>query len=320
MIQIVVLDGYTLNPGDLSWDPLSKLGNVEIYDRTPMEEIVSRASHAEIVLTNKTPITAELLSKLPKLKYIGVLATGYNIVDIEAARQRGIPVTNIPTYGTKSVAQFVFALLLELCSRVQMHSDSVHSGEWTRSQDFCFTKAPLIELADKTMGLIGVGRIGLQTAQIANAFGMKVIAMGSGRKPPVPIDGIEWVDKATLFQEADVLSLHCPLTPETNQIIRAEWLAMMKPSALLINTSRGGLIHETDLADALRAGTIAGAAVDVLSVEPPGQNHPLLQAPNCIVTPHVAWATKEARSRLMNTAVQNIERFLVGDIVNAVNV
>jgi glycerate dehydrogenase len=319
MTSIVVLDGYTLNPGDLSWDELKQLGEVTLYDRTSPEDIPSRAAHAEIVLTNKTPLSGETLAKLPKLRYIGVLATGYNIVDIHAARERGIPVTNVPAYSTQSVAQLVFALLLELCHRVRLHSDAVHSGEWTNSADFSFTKSPLVELADKTLGLIGLGRIGLQTARIAQAFGMRVIAVGSGRSQPEAYEGIEWVDRETLFRTSDVVSLHCPLTPETERMINAQWLRQMKPTAILINTSRGGLIDESALAEALHSGAIAGVALDVLSTEPPGEDNPLLNAPNCIITPHIAWATKEARSRLMDAAVENIRCYLAGQAANVVN-
>jgi glycerate dehydrogenase len=317
--NIVVLDGYTLNPGDLDWGGLEALGNVTVYERTAATELIERAANAEIILTNKTQLTAALLEQLPKLRYIGVLATGYNIVDIEAARERGIPVANIPTYGTHSVAQFVFALLLELCHRVQQHSDAVHEGEWDRSPDFCFTRSPLIELAGKTMGLIGLGRIGGQVARIANAFGMRVVAVGSGRSNPSPVEGVEWVELERLLAEADVISLHCPLTASTEKLINAERLGLMKRSVLLINTSRGALIHEQELADALNNGRIAGAAVDVLSVEPSLPTNPLFSAANILITPHIAWATKEARARLMETAVDNVHNFLSGRPTNVVN-
>jgi glycerate dehydrogenase len=319
MANIVVLDGYTLNPGDLDWGRLEQLGNVTVYDRTAVTDIVERAAHADIVLTNKTQLSAAILEQLPKLKYIGVLATGYNIVDTEAAKQRGIPVTNIPTYGTQSVAQFVFALLLELCHRVQTHSDAVHAGDWNNCPDFCFTRSPLIELSGKTMGLIGLGRIGGQVARIANAFGMRVIAVGSGRSNPTPVEGVEWVELDQLLAESDVISLHCPLTPATEKLINAERLALMKHSAILINTSRGALINEQDLAIALNDRRIAGAAVDVLSVEPPVPSNPLYAAANCLITPHIAWATKEARARLMGTAVDNVQSFLSGHAVHVVN-
>jgi glycerate dehydrogenase len=319
MKRIIVLDGYTLNPGDLSWAELHQLGNVTVYDRTAPEDIVERIVEADIVLTNKTPISVDTIRKLDKLAYIGVLATGYNIVDTAATRERGILVTNVPTYGTPSVAQHVFALLLELCNRVQVHNDAVHAGDWVSSPDFCFVRHPLMELAGKTLGLIGVGRIGQQTARIALAFGMNVIAVGSGKKQPDPLDGVQWVNMSTLFTEADVISLHCPLTPQTDRLIRREWLQYMKRTALLINTSRGGLIQEADLADALNEGLIAGAALDVLAVEPPKADNPLLQARNCIITPHIAWATKEARARLIDTAVDNVRSFLNGNVRNDVN-
>ncbi|WP_159882071.1 D-2-hydroxyacid dehydrogenase [Paenibacillus puerhi] len=318
-MNIVVLDGFTLNPGDLSWDALHTLGSVRVYDRTPEEEIVSRAAGADIVLTNKTPLSRDTLADLPKLQYIGVLATGYNIVDTQAAAERDIVVSNIPSYGTDSVAQYVFALLLELCHRVQRHSDAVHQGEWERSSDFCFTKSPLTELAGKTMGIIGLGRIGWRTARIAQAFGMQVLAAGSGRTPLTSEEGVQRVTLDQLLSRSDVVSLHCPLTPETTRLINAATLGAMKPSAFLINTSRGGLIAEQDLADALRAGTIAGAALDVLSAEPPDADNPLLRAPNCIITPHIAWATLEARRRLMDTAVDNVRCFLQGKPANVVN-
>jgi len=318
-MNIVVLDGYTLNPGDLSWDGLTALGHATIYDRTPPEFIVERAAEADIVLTNKTPMTASTLERLPKLRYIGVLATGYNIVDTDAARLRDIPVTNVPTYGTRSVAQFVFAMLLELCHHIGRHDAAVKAGEWTSSADFCFTKSPLVELSGKTIGLIGLGKIGAQTARIARAMDMRVVAVGSGRRAPAPVEGVEWVGLEELLRQSDIVSLHCPLTPETAGMISKKRLAWMKPSAFLINTSRGPLIVEQDLADALNEGRIAGAALDVLSVEPPRADNPLLSAANCIITPHIAWATKEARARLMETAVDNVRSFIGGQIVHAVN-
>ncbi|MBS4195706.1 D-2-hydroxyacid dehydrogenase [Lederbergia citri] len=319
MLNIVVLDGYTLNPGDLDWASLERLGNVTIYDRTNADEIIQRSADAQIVLTNKTPMTRETLSALPNLQYIGVLATGYNIIDTEAAKERGIIVTNVPTYSTQSVAQLVFALLLELCHHVGRHSDAVYEGEWTRSIDFSFAKSPLIELAGKTIGLIGLGRIGRQTAQVAQAFGMHVLAVGSGRRTPPEVAGVEWVELEELMERSDVVSLHCPLTPNTEKLINAEKIALMKKSAFLINTSRGPLIDEQALADALNEGGIAGAAVDVLSTEPPEAYNPLLSARNCVITPHIAWATKEARERLMEIAVSNVQSFIKGNAVNIVN-
>ncbi|MBS4200580.1 D-2-hydroxyacid dehydrogenase [Bacillus sp. FJAT-49732] len=319
MRNIVVLDGYTLNPGDLDWKGLESFGNVTIYDRTNADEIIPRSADAQIVLTNKTPMTRETISALPNLQYIGVLATGYNIIDTEAAKERGIIVTNVPTYSTQSVAQLVFALLLELCHHVGRHSDAVHEGEWTRSIDFSFTKSPLIELADKTIGLIGLGRIGRQTAQIAQAFGMRVLAVGSGRPTPPEVSGVEWVELEELMERSDVVSLHCPLTPATEKLINAEKITLLKKSAFLINTSRGPLIDEQALAHALNEGRLAGAAVDVLSTEPPAADNPLLSASNCIITPHIAWATKEARERLMEIAVNNVQSFIKGNTVNIVN-
>ncbi|CAG7626035.1 Hydroxypyruvate reductase [Paenibacillus solanacearum] len=317
-MHIVVLDGYTLNPGDLSWSALEKLGTVTLHDRTPEHEVAARAADADIVLTNKTPLSAASLSQLPKLRYIGVLATGYNIVDTEAAAKQGIVVTNVPSYSTYSVAQLVFALLLELCHRVGRHDEAVKSGDWAASPDFCFTRAPLIELAGKTMGLIGLGRIGRQTARIALAMGMRVVAVGSGRTAPTPEEGVEWVTLPELLQQADVVSLHCPLTPATQGLINREHIAMMKPSAMLINTSRGPLIVEDELAAALREQRLAGAGLDVLAAEPPRADNPLLALPNCIVTPHIAWATREARVRLMDTAVANLAAYLAGKPVNVI--
>ncbi|MCR8634190.1 D-2-hydroxyacid dehydrogenase [Paenibacillus radicis (ex Xue et al. 2023)] len=318
-MNIVVLDGFTLNPGDLDWGRLEALGNLTVYERTLPEQLMERAAEANLLLTNKTPLSKETLTGLPYLRYIGVLATGYNVVDVQAAASRGIPVTNVPTYGTHSVAQFVFALLLELCHRVQMHGNAVRDGEWVRSSDFCFTRSSQVELQGRTLGLIGLGKIGSQTAQIAAAFGMKVLAVGSGRTQPAPVAGVEWVSLNDLLRLSDVISLHCPLTPETTELINTERIRMMKPSAFLINTSRGPLIHEQDLADALCEGRLAGAGLDVLSVEPPLPSNPLLSAPNCIVTPHIAWATKDARGRLMDTAVGNVRAFLMGEPINVVN-
>lgn len=318
-MNIVVLDGFTLNPGDLDWGPLEALGNLTVYDRTLPDQLMERAAEANLLLINKTLLSREVLIGLPNLRYIGVTATGYNVVDVQAAADRGIPVTNVPAYGTHSVAQFVFALLLELCHRVQWHGDAVQNGDWARSADFCFTRSSQVELYGRTLGLIGLGRIGRQTAQIAAAFGMKVMAVGSGRTQPPPVEGVQWVSLHELLRQSDVVSLHCPLTPETTELINAERIRMMKPSAFLINTSRGPLIQEQHLADALHEGRLAGAALDVLSVEPPTPSNPLFTAPNCIITPHIAWATKEARSRLMDTAVDNVRAFLSGGPVHVVN-
>lgn len=317
-MNIVILDGYTLNPGDLSWRKLSEVGEVTVYNRTPNNLIVERAVEAEIILTNKTPLPKEILAQLPKLKYIGVLATGYDVVDVEAAKEQNVVVTNIPAYGTHSVAQMVFALLLEHCQRVQRHSDAVRAGEWTNHQDWCFWNYPLIELAGKKFGIVGFGRIGYQTAQVASALGMSIIAYNRQQRE-VDLPNFQWADHLTdLLKEADVISLHCPLTPETEEIINRDNLAIMKASAIIINTSRGRLINNQDLADALNNGVIAGAGLDVLDVEPPSASNPLLSAKNCMITPHISWATKEARGRLLDMAVDNVKAFVAGAARNIV--
>ena len=306
-MKIVVLDGYALNPGDLSWEPLRALGDLEVFNRTPPELTVERASGAAAVLTNKTSLSSTVLDQLPDLRYIGVLATGYNVIDIEAARRRGVVVSNVPTYGTSSVAQYVFALLLELCHRVAQHSEAVRNGAWTRNPDWCFSYPPQVELAGKTIGIVGYGRIGRQTAQIAEAFGMRVIAFDIDRG-----------NLDDLLRESDVVSLHVPLFPETREMMNARTLALMKPTAYLINTARGPLVNEPDLAAALNSGGIAGAALDVLSVEPPPADHPLLSARNCVVTPHMAWSTTEARRRLMDAVIENVRAFNAGSPKNVV--
>ncbi len=316
-MQLVVLDGYTLNPGDLAWDPLHALGDCTIYDRTPPAEVVARAGGAEIVLTNKVVLDAATLAALPALRYIGVLATGYNVVDLAAAAARGIPVTNIPEYSTRSVAQFTFALLLELCHHVGQHARSVREGRWARSIDFSYAETPLLELDGLTMGLVGCGRIGQAVARLAQAFGMTVLAYRPSQAAPPP--GVTLVDLETLFRQSDVLSLHCPLTADNVGLVNAERLAWMKPGAFLLNTARGPLVDADALADALRAGRLAGAAMDVLSTEPPPADNPLLTAPHCLVTPHIAWATRAARVRLLATAADNIAAFLRGAAVNVVN-
>ena len=315
-MKIVVLDGYALNPGDLSWEGLKKLGDLEIHDRTETAQILSRAKYADLVLTNKTLLSSESLRQLPKLKYIGVLATGYNCVDVQTAKELGIAVTNIPSYGTASVAQFVFALLLELCHNVKQHHYAVANGQWATSRDWTFWLTPLIELEGKVMGIVGLGRIGRHVARIAIAFGMHVIATD---QVPIAEPGVQPTTLEKLLVESDVVSLHCPLFPETLGLINRERLATMTSSAFLINTSRGPLIIDEDLADALNQGVIAGAGLDVLSMEPPMRDNALLKSRNCIVTPHIAWATKEARSRLMNIAVKNVEGFLLKQPVNVVN-
>ena len=316
-MNIVVLDGYTLNPGDLSWSALEALGNVKVFDRTPPGQVALRAKDANILLTNKALVNADTINAITGLQYIGVMATGYNVVDIQAAHARNIPVCNVPAYSTASVAQHTFALLLELCQGAGIHSAGVRKGEWSASQDFSYWKMPLTELQDKTLAIIGFGQIGQAVAKIAMAFGMRVIA--SHKHPERDkMDGVVFKDQTTCFKEADVVSLHCPLNAENKEFVNAGLLASMKPSAFLINTSRGPLIREHDLADALNKGMIAGAGLDVLSVEPPAADNPLFTAKNCIITPHIAWATKEARSRLMEKVVSNIKAFLDGKPVNIV--
>ena len=318
-MNLVVLDGYALNPGDLSWKALEKIVNLKVYDRTPSDLVVERSQGAELILTNKTPLTAASISQLTLLRYIGVMATGYNIVDVQAAKERKILVTNIPTYGTASVAQFAFALLLELCHNVRIHSDAVRSGAWSRSADWCFWLSPLKELAGKVMGIVGFGRIGRQVAKIADAFGMEILAFDSIQGEPPPLNHFSWVSLEELLQKADVVTLHCPLFPDTEGMINTERLRLMKPTSFLINSSRGPLVKAQDLADALNTGVIAGAGLDVLSIEPPQENNPLLSAKNCLITPHIAWATLEARSRLMDVAVSNVAAFLQGRPQNVVN-
>lgn len=304
MNRCVVLDGYALNPGDLSWDPLAQLLPLDVFDRTAPEDLLARASGAAFLLTNKMRLDRATLAALPDLRYIGVLATGYDVVDVAAARERGIAVTNIPAYGTASVAQFTIALLLELCHRAQLHADAVARGEWERNPDWSFAKTPLVELEGKTLGIVGYGRIGARVGEIAQALGMRILTR---------------IPREQLLAESDVLTLHCPLTPETRHMIDARALSLMKPSAFLINTARGGLVVEQDLADALNASGLAGAAVDVLPVEPPRAPSPLFTARNCIVTPHIAWATREARARLLEMAAANVRAFLTNAPINVVS-
>ena len=317
-MKIVVLDGYTLNPGDLSWDELKKIGDVIVYDRTPVDKILEREIGADIIFTNKTPLNKEVINQLAELKYIGVLATGYNVVDTEAAKSNGIIVTNIPGYGTDSVAQLTFALLLELCHHVQYHSDSVMQGRWSQSIDFCFWNYPLMELAGKTMGIIGFGSIGRKVADIATAFGMNIIGNDKFETDQSHRKNFRWADVNQLLEQSDVVSIHCPLFPETKGLINKERIRLMKKSAFLLNTSRGPVIVDEDLAEALNNDWIAGAGIDVLSVEPPSKDNPLFAAKNCLITPHIAWATKEARMRLMDIAVNNLVAFLTGNPVNVV--
>lgn len=307
-MKIVVLDGYTLNPGDLSWEPLRKLGEVEIYPRTPPDAIVSRAAGAEALLTNKVPVRAEAMAALKELRYVGVTATGVDIIDLAAAESRGITVTNVPAYGTDSVAQLTIALLLELCHRVGLHHVAVHDGEWSRSADWSFTLKPQLELVGKTLGVIGFGRIGRRVAEIARALGMSILASGHHSKHP-PFEEVVWASLDELLMASDVVTLHCPLTAETRGIINAAKLEIMKPTAFLLNTSRGALIDDRALAEALNQGRIAGAGLDVLAVEPPPADNPLLTARNCVITPHMAWATREARERCLSTATENLAAF-----------
>ncbi|WP_308764291.1 D-2-hydroxyacid dehydrogenase [uncultured Bacteroides sp.] len=316
-MKIVVLDGYGLNPGDLSWDAVSQLGELTVYDRTSSEEVIARSAGAEAILTNKTVITAEIMEALPDLKYIGVLATGYNVVNIDAAREKSIVVTNIPAYSTPSVAQMVFAHILNIAQQVQHHSEEVRKGRWTNNADFCFWDTPLIELREKKIGLVGLGHTGFNTARIAIGFGMQVTAYTSKSSLQLPPE----IKKRTLdelFSECDIVSLHCPLTDETKELVNAERLRLMKPTAILINTGRGPLVNEQDLADALNAGKLYAAGLDVLSSEPPKADNPLLTARNCYITPHIAWASLEARTRLMDILVENIKAFQAGKPVNNV--
>lgn len=323
-MKIVVLDGYTLNPGDLSWEGISQFGDLTVYDRTAYKPggedlVVERAREADAILLNKTLLNREMIGRLPKLKYVGVLATGYNIVDIEAARERDIVVTNVPTYGTTAVAQMTFALLLELCHHVGEHSRAVHNGEWVENPDWSFWKYPLVELAGKTMGIIGYGRIGSEVGKIAKAFGMEVLAMASSPKPELETESLRFAPLDEILEKSDVISLHVPLFDSTKGMINKESIDKMKRNVMIINTSRGPLIVEEDLAEALNTGRIAGAALDVVSSEPIDPDNPLLKADNCILTPHIAWAPKESRKRLMDVAVKNLKEFLDGNPINLVN-
>lgn len=317
-MKIVILDGYTENPGDLSWEAFEALGEVTVYDRTPKEMIVERIGDAQAVITNKTPMTRQTLDNCPSIRYIGVLATGYNVVDTGAAKEKGIPVTNIPTYGTTAVAQMVFALLLEVCHHVGAHSQAVKDGAWSRNPDWCFWNYPLIELAGKTMGIIGFGRIGQAAGKIAKAFGMEVLAYDQYPNDAGRQIG-EYVSLDELYARSDVISLHCPLFPETTGMINKESIAKMKKGVIIINTSRGPLIVEEDLAEALHEGKVYAAACDVVSTEPIRPENPLLGCYNSILTPHIAWAPKESRSRLMDIAAQNLKAFIDGAPVNVVN-
>ena len=320
-MKIVILDGYTENPGDLSWDGFEAVGELKVYDRTPLNdenELIRRIGDADVVYTNKTPVSRAVLDACPGVKFIGVLATGYNVVDVAAAKEKGIPVSNIPTYGTDAVGQFAIAMLLEICHHVQKHSDAVHEGRWSSCPDFCFWDYPLIELARKTMGIIGFGRIGQVTGRIAKAMGMNVIAYDnhvseSGRAIA------EYVTLDELFARSDVISLHCPLFPETQGIIRRETIAKMKDGVILLNNSRGPLVVEQELADALNSGKVYAAGLDVVATEPICEDNPLLKAKNCFITPHISWAPRESRQRLMNIAVENLKAYANGAPINVVN-
>jgi glycerate dehydrogenase len=316
-MKIVVLDGYCLNPGDLSWEDMSSLGDLQVYDRTSPFELLERAESAEVLITNKTLISDKDMDALPELKYIGVLATGYNVVDVEAAKKKGIVVTNIPAYSTHSVAQMVFAHILNITQRVEHYACLNRHGKWSDSADFSYWDTELIELDGKWMGIVGFGNIGQATARIALAFGMKVAVFTSKPQSDLP-EGIIKMDLDQLFSTCDVVSLHCPLTPSTKEMVNAKRLNLMKPNAILINTGRGPLVNEQDLADALNEGRIMAAGIDVLSIEPADPSNPLLSARNCFITPHIAWATKEARTRLMQIAVSNLKEFLNGNVVNNV--
>lgn len=320
-MKIVVLDGYTENPGDLSWSPLEALGQLTVYDRTSRtdpREAIARIGDAEIVFTNKTPISRAVIDACPNLKFLSVLATGYNVVDVDYAREKGIPVTNVPAYGTAAVGQFTIALLLEICHHVAHHSDTVHDGKWERCPDFCYWDYPLIELDGKTMGIVGFGRIGQATGRIAKALGMRVLATGS-RPCEEGLAIADYVDEDTLLAQSDVIALHCPLFPETQGFINKATLAKMKDGVILLNSGRGALVVEQDLADALNSGKVYAAGLDVVSTEPIRGDNPLLHAKNCLITPHIAWGSRESRQRILNCAVENVQAYLSGAPIHVVN-
>ncbi len=317
-MKIIVLDGYTLNPGDNPWDEIARFGEFISHDRTPAELIVERAQDADILLTNKTPLLAETLAKLPKLKFISVLATGYNIVDVKTARERGVPVSNVPSYGTDAVAEYVFAYLLNFFRQPQLHGDLVKAGEWTKTGEWSFWRTPLNELAGRTIGIVGFGRIGQRVGEIASAFKMKVLAYDVSRQNP-PAYPFEWRELPELFSESDVITLHCQMTAKNTGMVNAALLKQMKPTAYFINTARGPLVNEADLAAALQTGKLAGAALDVISTEPIVANNPLLRAPNITITPHIAWAALEARRRLMKVTADNVGAFIANKPINLVN-
>jgi len=318
-MKIVVLDGYTLNPGDNPWDELAELGELVVYDRTKQAELLARAQGAQILLTNKTPIREEAMARLPKLRFISVLATGFDVVDVKAAAQRGIPVSNVPVYGTDTVAEHVFALVLEMARRPALHDEAVKAGAWWSQPDWCFWRTPLLELAGRTMGIVGFGRIGRRVGEIAHAFGMKVAANDLQKGSDPPYQPFQWMELEELFSRSDFITLHCFQTQENAGFVNMGLLSKMKPTSFLINTSRGGLVNERDLASALQRGILAGAALDVVSNEPIAPENPLLKAPNVLITPHIAWATLEARKRLMKTTVENVRAFLSGKPQNVVN-
>ncbi len=318
-MKIVILDAYTTNPGDLSWEKFSEFGELTVYDYTPENLIIERCKDAEIIIDNKVVLTKDILDKLPKLKYIGMLSTGFNVIDIEAGKANGVTVCNVPTYSTAAVAQLTFALILEIYNQVGLHSEAVHNGEWTSCRDFSFQKTPLVELCNKTIGLIGYGKIGTEVAKIANAFSMNILCYVPSKKPQPNFKNFRFVTLDELAEQSDIISLHCPLTPETTGIINKNFISKMKKNAIVINTSRGPAIDEQALAEALNNGVIAGAGVDVLSTEPPKENNPLLSCPNCLITPHIAWAGYETRNRLIGVVYDNLKAFLSGKPINVVN-
>lgn len=318
-MKIVILDAYTTNPGDLSWEIFNEFGEVTAYDYTPEDLIVERCKDAEIVIDNKVVFTKEILDQLPKLKYIGMLSTGFNVIDTAAAKENGVTVCNVPTYSTSAVAQLTFALILEIYNQVGVHSEAVHNGEWTNCRDFCFQKTPLVELANKTIGLIGYGKIGSEVARIADAFSMNILCYVPSQKPQPNFRNFRFVSLEELAKNSDIVSLHCPLTPETTGIINEEFISLMKKNAIVINTSRGPAIDEKALSEALDSGRIAAAGVDVLSTEPPKADNPLLTCKNCFITPHIAWAGFETRERLVGVVYENLKSYLSGKPINIVN-
>lgn len=318
-MKAVILDGFTTNPGDLSWDWLKEKCDLTVFDRTPADKIIERCAGCEIIITNKTPLRRETLEQLPDCRFIALLSTGYNVVDCDYAASRGIPVSNIPTYSTNAVAQLTFAMLLEFCNKPALHNQAVKNGEWTNCADFCFWKGSLEEVAGKTIGIFGFGKIGQTVARIANAFGMRVLACTANPAKYADVKDVTFVALEEMLPQADVVTMHCPLTPQTTGLVNKAFLDQMKPTAYLINTSRGPVLNEQDVADALNSGKIAGAAVDVLSTEPPKADNPLLKCDNCLITPHIAWAGFETRQRLMGVLQENVFAFLDGKPINTVN-